>query len=372
MTDPIPTTHREERIVHGAIDYTELARLGLQPSEILDFSVNGNPYGPSPMVREAIAQVAIERYPDRACLQLRQTILEYELADLAMPFSSLLCGNGASELIWAIARTFLAPGKKSLIIAPTFGEYCAASLAVGAAIIELRVEEAQQFVPDLTLLQSQIAREKPAVVWLCNPNNPSGAWIVCEQLSLLVEACHAAGSLLVIDESYWRFVTPPATSTAVDLLRTPAGANLLILRSLTKDFALAALRLGYIVSSADRVEQVQRQLPSWNVNGFAQAAGVAALRDRAHLSTTLATLAHERQAFFSALHEAGLRVLPSRTHFCLIDVGDAHCIRQELLRRRFLVRDCTSFGLPRYIRIATRPARDWQQLLQALLEVVPS
>lgn len=372
MTDPIPTAHREERVVHGAIDYSELARLGLQPSEILDFSVNSNPYGPSPMVHAAVAQVAIERYPDRACLQLRQTILEYELTSLALPLSSLLCGNGTSELIWAIGCTFLAAGKKSLIVAPTFGEYRAASLAAGAAIIELRAEEAQQFVPDLTLLQSHIVREKPAVVWFCNPNNPTGAWIACEQLSPLVEACYAVGALLVIDESYWRFVAPPTTSTAVDLLRTQAGASLLVLRSLTKDFALAALRLGYVVGSPDLIEQIQRQLPSWNVNGFAQAAGVAALHDRAHLSTTLAALAHERQAFFSALREAGLRVLPSHTHFCLIDVGDAHCVRQELLKRRLLVRDCTSFGLPHYIRVATRSTRDWQQLLQALSEMVLS
>src|SRR5690348_2419147 len=137
MTDPMLPTHQEEGVIHGAIDYGELARLGLHPSEILDFSVNSNPYGPSPMVREALAQVAIDRYPDRACLQLRRTILEYELVDLDVPFSSLLCGNGTSELIWAVARAFLAPGKKAFIVSPTFGEYRAASLAAGAHMSEL-------------------------------------------------------------------------------------------------------------------------------------------------------------------------------------------------------------------------------------------
>src|SRR5438874_11319118 len=105
MPDLSPT-HKEERVVHGAFDYGELAHLGLHPSDILDFSVNSNPYGPSSTVCEAIANVAIDRYPDRACLQLRQAILEYELLGMDVPFSSLLCGNGTTDLIWAIARAF--------------------------------------------------------------------------------------------------------------------------------------------------------------------------------------------------------------------------------------------------------------------------
>ena len=94
-----------QRAVHGALDFAELARLGLQPEQILDFSVNSNPFGPSPRVREALASVVIERYPDRESLQLRQTILERELASTRLSLSSILCGNGASELIWTIART---------------------------------------------------------------------------------------------------------------------------------------------------------------------------------------------------------------------------------------------------------------------------
>lgn len=369
MTDP----HKEEfMVVHGAIDYGELARLGLNPSEILDFSVNSNPYGPSPAVHEAIAQVPLDRYPDRACLQLRRAILEHELSDVDLPASSLLCGNGSSELIWAAARAFLALGKKALIVAPTFGEYHAASLAVGATISEFWTDEMRQFQPDLIGLQARIVREVPDVVWLCNPNNPTCVWMEQEQLVQLVQTCSSVGTLLIVDESYWRFVAPPVSCTAVALLQGGINEQLLVVRSLTKDFALASVRLGYAVGSLGRIKQMQRQLPSWNVNGFAQAVGVVALADRAHLTTTLANLAVEREAFFAALREADLYVLPSRTHFCLIDVGDAQYVRQELLTRRLLVRDCTSFGLPRFIRVATRPAYEWRQLVQALREVVQS
>jgi histidinol-phosphate aminotransferase len=406
MTDPFLHIHQNERAVHGAIDYGEMALLNLHPSEILDFSVNSNPYGPSPAVHTAIAQVPIERYPDRECWQLRQAIRQYELEpelrhelkvvgvpwyggiigavispapiippyhgtpDLDLPLTSLVCGNGTSELIWALARAFLAPGKKALLVAPTFGEYRAASLAAGAALIELPTQEEQQFQPDLIAVRSRIIQEKPSVVWLCNPNNPTGLWIEYEQLSRLLDACHSVGALLVIDEAYWRFVTPPATWTALHLMQQHPASPLFALRSLTKDFALAGLRLGYAFASPTLISRVQVQLPSWNVNALAQAAGIAALHDRAHLHTTLSALVNERQAFFAALEEAGLHVLPSRTHFCLIEVGDAQSVRQKLLMQRLLVRDCTSFGLPHHIRVATRPAHEWRQLVKALREVV--
>lgn len=404
MTDPIPSTHQEERVIHGAIDYAELACLNLHPSEILDFSVNSNPYGPSPSVRAAIAQVPIERYPDRECWHLRQAIFQYELLPelkearmswsggivgsgassgptippdhatpaLDLPLASLICGNGTSELIWALARAFLAPGKKALLITPTFGEYRAASLAAGATLIELSTAEEQQFQPDLAAVSSRIIQEKPAIVWLCNPNNPTGSWLEYEQLSHLLAACYSVASLLVIDESYYRFVTPPAPCTALSVIQTHPELPLLVLRSLTKDFALAGLRLGYAFSSPSLIKCIQAQLPSWNVNALAQAAAIAALQDRAHLHTTLTALANERQAFFAALQEAGLHILPSRTHFCLIEVGDAQSVRQKLLMQRILVRDCTSFGLPHHIRVATRPVHEWRQLVQALREVVIS
>jgi histidinol-phosphate aminotransferase len=125
------------RAVHGALDYSELRRLGIHPDNIVDFSVNSNPYGPSPRVREVLANVIIERYPDRECWQLRQAILKYELDGSQLPLSSLICGNGTSELIWTIARSYLNAGATTLIIGPTFGEYEVAARAAGARVLEI-------------------------------------------------------------------------------------------------------------------------------------------------------------------------------------------------------------------------------------------
>lgn len=358
------------RAVHGALDFAELARLNLRPDDILDFSVNANPYGPSPRVYKAIADAVLDRYPDRACLQLRQTLLRYELAEINLMLASVVCGNGACELIWTIARTVLKPGMKAAIIGPTFGEYRAASQAVGAFVSEMQAEHESDFRHRLDTLLAWLHAERPHLVWLCNPNNPTGTWLDKQSIFLIGELCHRIDAVLVVDESYKHFVWPCETFSAVELLQEGIGTSIIILRSLTKDFALAGVRLGYAVGSPEMIERVTAQLPAWNVSGLAQAAGNVALADREHLDRTLTMLAHEREAFFAALQQTKLHVVPSRTHFCLVEVGDAQQVRQKLLVRGLLVRDCTSFGLPQYIRVATRPAHEWQRLLVLLPEVL--
>jgi histidinol-phosphate/aromatic aminotransferase/cobyric acid decarboxylase-like protein len=144
--------------------------------------------------------------------------------------------------------------------------------------------------------------------------------------------------------------------------------EIIVLRSLTKDYALAGLRLGYAVASVATARLLQAQLPSWNVNSVAQAAGVAALADCAYLEETLNALFAERDEFFQALQESGLECVPSYTHFCLVNVKNAYDTRQCLMKRKILVRDCTSFGLPQYIRVSTRSKAEWQRLIIALQE----
>jgi histidinol-phosphate aminotransferase len=361
---------RVERIVHGALDYAELERLGLRAQDMLDFSVNSNPYGPSPHVREALLQLSIDRYPDRACLDLQRAILSCELAKTDVAHLSIVCGNGTAELIWCIARALLKPGLKVGIIGPTFGEYRAACRAVGATIVEFRTDVTQHFQLDTIAVASWIEREQPVLVWLCNPNNPTGIWLDKQQILPIAQACQHVGATLIVDEAYHHFVIPHEDFSSIELQGPNDGHKVIVLRSLTKDYALAGLRLGYALVTPDCAQRLRRQLPSWNVSGAAQDAGRAALADQQHLTHTLRKLASEREEFFQALKEGGLPPMPSRTHFCLLDVGDAPRIRLELLRRNIVVRDCTSFGLPSLIRVATRRKEDWQRLLPALRSVL--
>ncbi len=355
-------------VIHGGIDYDECARLGIAPATVVDFSVNGNPYGPAPGVWDAARAADIAHYPDRACLALRRAILDTDLAGSDRALDHLCCGNGASELIFAIARAFLDAGDTAAVIAPAYDDYDAACIAARATVVEMRTAP-PDFALDMDAAAAWVVGTRPRLVWLCNPDNPTGRWLPPERVLPLVAACRSVGARLVVDESYRQFLFPPSPRSMVDALADVGWASAIVLRSLTKEYALLGLRLGYLIADRATVESIGAQLPSWNVGAAAQDAGVAALRDRDHLHRTLALLAAERAAFFAALRERGFAIAPSHTHFCLIDVGDARAVRQQLLARGLLVRDCASFGLPQYIRAATKQEPEWRRLVDALAEI---
>jgi len=357
-------------VVHGAFDYEELEQLGMRPDTIVDFSVNSNPYGPSPLVRQALAQVPIERYPDRMSLELRRAILARDLRSTQFSLDSIICGNGTAELINVIARVLVRSGAKVALLEPTFGEYRAASQLAGATVVAYRASAEEQFALDIAVVCAWLEHERPTLFWLCNPNNPTGQWLDRQALLSLYAVCRRSGTALVIDEAYWHFLLPQESFSAIELVGAMEGPPVIVLRSLTKDYALAGLRLGYAVATPEIIARIRTFLPAWNVSAFAQAAGVAALSDHLYLNVTLSNLALERQAFFQALVARGLRCIPSRTHFCLIAVDDATRVRWALLQKHFLVRDCTSFGLPHYIRVSTQLRDRWEPFVEALREIV--
>src|SRR5258708_28755330 len=154
--------------------------------------------------------------------------------------------------------------------------------------------------PDLGAAAAGIGKQEPALVWLCNPNNPTGTWLDRYSVQLAAEACQRVGALLVVDEAYWRFVFPHEAYSAVKLVAVTGGQQVAVLRSLTKDFALTGLRLGYAIATQGAAGRLRTQLPSWNVNGVSQETAIAALADRMHLKTTLYRLAVERRALSHA------------------------------------------------------------------------
>jgi histidinol-phosphate aminotransferase len=339
---------------HGAFDYAELERLGLEPNQVLDFSVNSNPYGPSPTVRAVLAETPLERYPDREALALRRALGER----LRLPSDRLVVGNGVAELLWLIAFAFLHPGQRVLIIGPTFGEYRRVSALMGAQI-EQWTAKPETFAVHPAEVLERLRRTKPHLVFVCNPNNPTGLALRPEVVGAWAGA--QPTTLFVVDEAYLNFVSRLASTLSL------RGDNILVARSMTKDYALAGLRLGYLASHNPKlIEAVTRVRPAWNVSGPAQAAGLAALRDQDHLCQSLAALARAKSELVAGLTELGLPALPSATHYFLVCIGDASGFRLDLLRQGVLVRDCASFGLPNYVRIATRRPVENERLLAAI------
>lgn len=352
---PRPELHDLTIAVHGGPDVNELRGLGLRPEEVLDFSANTNPYGPSPAVAAAVAAVPLDRYPDRECLDLRAALADH----LGVPAERILAGNGAAELIWLAALAFVRPGSRVLVVGPTFGEYARAAALMGGRVALWQAREDAGFAVTPGAVADRLDTLRPAVAFLCNPNNPTGTVVPADALTAW--AGQHPRTLFVVDEAYRPFAPGLPSALGPD--------NVLVIRSMTKDCGLAGLRLGYTVGPKPIVAALRRAQPPWSVNAPAQAAGVAALRDRAHRRRSLEQLAEVRHALVADLAGMGLIAVPSATHFFLLRVGDGAAFRAALLWRGVLVRDCASFGLPPYVRVSTRLPADNARLLAALAEV---
>jgi threonine-phosphate decarboxylase len=352
MIPPRPELAALTEAVHGAIDAAELAALGIDPRTVLDFSASINPLGPSPRVIAAVQQAAFDTYPDRDCTQLRAALA----AHLDVTTDCLLAGNGSSELLHLLAFAYLRTSDTALVVGPTYSEYARVAKLMGTQVIACD-SAASEFALPTSAVHDALVRYQPRAAFLCHPNNPTGTSLDVAALeSWLAEFPQ---TLFIVDEAYIEFA--PAASSVVN----PQHENLLVLRSLTKAHGLAGLRVGYAVAHPEIIATLARVRPPWSVSAVAQAAAVAALADLGYVQQAVTTLLAEKQRLVSELHALGLATVPSAAHYFLIRVASAAHVRRQLLAAGLLVRDCTSFGLPEFIRISPRTPADNNALLAA-------
>jgi len=353
MIEPRPGIVSLPRAIHGAVKDAELALLiaaGIDPARVIDFSVNSNPLGPSPRVAAALQEIDVSRYPDDEAVELRDALA----ARFGVGRRQVLAANGSAEAIWLICLAFLSPGDTVAIREPTFSEYQRAARLAGARVTQFQTAASQG--------------DKPRIVFLCNPNNPTGDYVSRAEVERILD--QSPESLLVIDEAYAGFLTPESGLHAlIPLLRT---GRVLLLRSMTKDYAIAGLRLGYVLGPEPLIDALSRAKPPWSVNRAALAAGLASLEDESHLSRSQMVAAGAVTYLQTEIMAIGLVVKPTRANFFVVDVGDAARVRTALLSKGLVVRDCASFGLPSMIRIAARPIEDCQRLVRALSRVCVS
>ncbi|MFW6149980.1 MAG: pyridoxal phosphate-dependent aminotransferase [Chloroflexota bacterium] len=355
--------------VHGGIDYAELEARGVDPSQVLDFSANLNPFGPAPSVRRVLREMAhaspdaLACYPDSLAVALRRKLAGH----LGVDMDNLLMGNGSTELIRLLALGYFGQGDTVIVIGPTFGEYEVACRISGASVVTEKVSPERDFELDVEHLVAVIKRARPKGVFLCNPNNPTGRYLGSEAVGRILEA--APGSLVVLDEAYITFVDATWSSVAMSVGGSTSAATLVVLRSMTKDYGMAGLRLGYAVAERGVISTLRRICPPWNVNAVAQEAGRRALDDEEYLEKTRQELRRAKEFLLEELSSIGLSPVSSEANFFLVRVGDARSLRHELLARGILVRDCASFGIGGYLRIAARSMDDCRRLIAALEEV---
>ncbi len=360
------------RPVHGGIKEAELRELGLRLEDCLDFSASVSPLGPPEGVAEAIAAVDLTAYPDPHCLALTEAIAAHHVGD-GVSIGNVIVGNGSTEIIHLLTRAWIGSppadcNPSALLLTPTYGEYDGAVRISGGSVKTLTAtRRSDGFAWDTSAVTVAIAAERPALTFICNPNNPTGVLMAREQLAMIADAVASVGGLLVVDEAYINLSERRADA---DVVALAAGhGSIVALRSMTKDYALTALRLGYAVASEPVIARLAVLQPDWSVNGLAQAAGLIAIADTAYLERARAAVAASRNCVVERLSDLGIRCYPTAANFVLAQVGDAGRLRDDLARRGLFVRDCTSFGLPDCIRIGLRPAEDCAKLADAIAEV---
>ena len=356
------------RPVHGSIRPSELRALGLSLEDLVDFSASISPIGPPQGVWEAIRSVDLSAYPDPECLDLREAICRHlSTPAREVPLERVIVGNGSTEIFHLLARVYLSKQSTAMLLTPTYGEYDGACRLAGARILNLEADLSGDFRWDIKAASNLISANKPELVIVCNPNNPTGVYLGSSEVEALADAARDSGSLLVVDEAYLSFVAHPWDS--LELLER---ANVMLVRSMTKDYAQTALRLGYALASEDVVSRLREYQPDWSVNSLAQKAGISALEDTGYLPKARDAVFSAKKYLAAELGGLGLLVPPSEANFILVKVGDAAKWRSLLLPKGMVVRDCTSFGLPEYIRVGIRAMADCQRLVAAMAEVTRS
>ncbi len=340
---------------HGGLNWSELASLGLNPEAVIDFSVCTNPYPLPRRVKEAMRNAVINRYPDSEATEFRQALAK----KLGVAPENILAGSGTTELIRLIALTYFRPGDPVLILEPTFGEYEVACQVMGAQVLRQRARAEDSHSLKIEETVSIVQQHRPRALFICNPNNPTGQYFSSDEIKAIVNA--APDSLLILDEAYISFV-----ERAWQSLGLIERGNIIILRSMTKDYGLTGLRLGYLTAAREIVKHLHRACPPWNVNSIAQKAGIAALEETDYLEQCLTKIVKAKQYLRRGIERLGFIMLPSQAHFFLVRVKQATAFRAALLKQGILVRDCTSFGLPEYVRIAPRRMADCRKLIATL------
>lgn len=347
------------QLVHGGDWAGYQAQYG---QDALDFSANVSPLGLPEGVAKAItaALATADRYPDPLCRALRAKLAVHE----TVPAAHILCGNGAADLIFRLV--WAAKPRTALLPAPTFAEYAAALETAGCTVRRHFLRESEDFAVTEAFISA--VDEDTDMVFLCQPNNPTGQLTALPLVKALLHRCEACGALLVVDECFLDFLPESEALSAKKLLASP---NLVILKAFTKLYGMAGVRLGYcLCANTALLEAMQAAGQPWAVSSLAQAAGLAALDETAYVAQVRALIAQQRPRLTAGLRALGLRVLDGRANYLLFQgpetLGDA------LRQRGVVLRSCSNYpGLDgSWYRTAVRTGPENDELLKTLAEVL--
>jgi threonine-phosphate decarboxylase len=354
--------------IHGGNINLASRKYNLPVHKLLDFSANINPLGPSPKSITAVMDNLnlINSYPDPDCRELKAVLASH----LGVWEELLLMGNGAAELIYLLVRVLGV--KKALIPVPTFSEYGLAVLSQGGEVLNVTLDEKNRFSLPLDHLVKSL--DQVDLVFICNPNNPTGRLLDGKTVEYILDKAFSKGVMVLVDEAFMDFI--PEKERFSVMKRVGDFPNLAVLYSLTKFFGIPGLRLGAIAASVKLIRRMNAAKDPWNVNVLAQVAGAAGLRDHDYMERTVRLVRQEKQFLFRELNRLqGLQPLPGAANFFLVKITESGLTSGKLTellgRRGIMVRDCAGFsGLEeRYIRLAVKTHAENIKLIHALKSI---
>lgn len=333
--------------------------------EIVKLGSNENPLGANPKVLKAVAKVLpkVHLYPDGSSRDLRQALATLYGVSLEM----VMVGNGSDEILLNIALAFVNPGEAVLVSEHTFSEYEFSGRVADGNVVKIAMRDLRY---DLEAFRGALAL-RPKLIYLCNPNNPTGTWFTHKELELLLREA-SPETLIVVDEAYAEFADgEKATDFPRSLELLQRYPNLVISRTLSKLYGLAGLRLGYGIAHPRVVRECQRVKTPFNVNLAIQTAALVALKDRAFVKKSLAVNLKGRILLQAKLQALGLRVLPSQGNFVCFQVPrPALDLCEDMMRLGVIVRALRSFGLEDWCRVTVGTSDQNRKFLAALKAVL--
>ncbi len=341
---------------------TEIAReLGLDPKSIVKVSSNENPLGPAPMALDAIRSAAEEMhiYPDSGGYKLRTALAEKYDLDL----ENVMLGNGSEEIIELLCHCFLNSDAELIAAKHAFVVYKLMATLFGAGYVEVND---LNFVHDLDAMADAIT-DKTRLVFIVNPNNPTGTIVGEEEIERFM-ARVPEHVVVVFDEAYFEFLN----ETPDTLKYVREGRNVVVLRTFSKAYGLAGLRIGYGLAAPQVAAILQKARQPFNTNEIAQRAALASLADVAHVEATVANNNAGLAFFEAAFQERGLNYVPSVANFILVEVGDGDKVFDSMLKQGLIVRAMRGYKLPSWIRISVGTAEENTRCLEVLDLVLKS
>lgn len=340
----------------------EVAReLGLDPDSISKLASNENPLGISPKALQAVRDAAPEafRYPDGGAFYLREKLA----ARFGVERAQVILGNGSNEILEFIGHCFMAPGRSIVVSAHAFVIYKLIARMFGCDVIETPATAGLGH--DLHAMAAAV-RNDTAAVFVCNPNNPTGTMVDPAQVEAFLDDV-PRDVLVVFDEAYAEIALGPMPDTLNSVTTRP---NCIMLRTFSKAYGLAGLRLGFGIGPKPLINALQKPRQPFNVNRLAQEAAIAAMDDRAFIEQTRALCADSKEYLEKACRNMNLEFVPAFANFMLIRVGDGAAVTRALTEAGVIVRPMAGYGLPEHIRVSFGAMSENQRFVNALAAIL--